>query len=266
MKRLVFGMTVFVSAILVFSSHALAGGIGSSLSMPEGDPVGVSVGVDTTFVFERDLAAGASGVTSGEIQESNQISAKANVQVMDYINAYANVGVANLEEDITWSEGDTQTLEFDYGLLLGGGVNLFYADIYDKFGVGWDTQYMWWNTDVSAATGTRNPTIASSGSVDNIDFQTTLYVTYDAKLDDNHMFIPYLGVCYSAFDSEIDSAITIEDKTAGHSRHTLVDMEGDDEIGVVTGLNWEWGQRWLLNVEGRFVSETAVSAAGAFKF
>lgn len=67
-------------------------------------------------------------------------------------------------------------------------------------------------------------------------------------------FIPYLGVKYS------DQRIEYKDENG------KIKFRADNNFGVFVGTGYKLGESWRLNLEGRFIDETAMSFACIFKF
>jgi outer membrane protein W len=250
-----------VVCFFVFSNSAMAGQVGTSIPIAEKQGIGLSVGAEGNFVLDRDLEK-TGALTSGKIEESNQVSANVNFQPTKFFNGYLKLGTGNLEEKFNWDVSRSQTIKFDYGLLSAGGANLMY-DFGNNFGAGWDNQITWWHAEVDSVSGDHSPTVTSKGSVNNYDYQSTLYVKYTINTGDDNLLTPYVGACYSYFKSKIDKEIKIQDDTY---IYTYGDIENDDKIGVVVGLNGNLGKSILLNLEGRFISETAVTINASYKF
>jgi len=257
---MVVGLFLLV-CVFVFSTGALAGQIGTSIPIVEKQGIGLSVGGEGNFVLDRKLEKSGS-MTGGKIEESNQISANVNFQPVKFFNGYLKLGTANLEEKINWDVGRSQKIKFDYGLLSAGGANLMY-DFGNNFGVGWDNQLTWWHAKADSVSGDNSPSITSKGSVNNYDYQSTIYGKYTIDVGNSNLITPYLGACYSWFKSAIDKEIKIQDSTY---IYTYGDTKNDDKAGIVTGVNYSCGKHLLLNLEGRFISETAVTVNASYRF
>lgn len=67
-------------------------------------------------------------------------------------------------------------------------------------------------------------------------------------------FTPYVGMTYS------DLRMNHKDEDV------TVKFKADDNFGVFTGIGYKITDNLFLNAEGRFVNETAMSVARAYKF
>ena len=68
--------------------------------------------------------------------------------------------------------------------------------------------------------------------------------------------MPYLGIKYS--DLEIKATVDDED--------TEIKLKADDNIGVFLGTDYKINDAWSLNIEARFIDETAMSFSAMYRF
>jgi outer membrane protein W len=68
-------------------------------------------------------------------------------------------------------------------------------------------------------------------------------------------FIPYFGVRYS------DLRVAEKDDEGAKYKY-----KADDNFGIFLGTDYKIGENWKLNLEGRFVDETAMSFGATYKF
>ena len=64
-------------------------------------------------------------------------------------------------------------------------------------------------------------------------------------------FVPYAGVKYSDVQIEMDGGET---------------LNAENNVGVFVGADFKFNPTFSLNMEGRFIDETAMSLAAAFTF
>ena len=211
-------------------------------------------------VFDMDLKKNGD-ITGGEVEESHQGYAKLAVGVSDNVNLYARLGAANLEEKLKWNNSTSHTIKYDNGLLWGIGGNGVY-DFGNNFGIGGNLQLDAWFTDADSISGDNSPTFVNKGSLNNYEFQTSLYLKYTYNL--GVKLTPYAGGYYSYFNSKIDKTIRYQDSNA--TTYTPGDMKNDDNFGLLAGVDIAATDKIVLNVEGRFIAETAVTGAVSYKF
>jgi len=263
MRNSLIVMSLFMISVFLMPDSVIAGAVGSSMPDLSKTGFGMSATVEENYVADRDLNA-AGSISSGEVMESNQIYAKIGFQPLNYVNLYGNIGTANLEAEYEFNNGVNHKIEYDYGLLVGGGINIVYELVGD-FDIGWDNQINWWSTDSDLISGDNTPAFTKQGTVDNYDAQSTVYVKYDADLLNQDKMIGYAGLCFSYFRSQHDTDGAIETQDSGMA-YSYGDIENDNSIGLVAGFNYLFNERLSLSLEGRFISETAGTVSGTYRF
>lgn len=256
-------LTVIVGLCSIFAPAALvfASSIGNTIPDSQQEAMSFSVGIEDNFISERKIDDDGS-MTGGKVENSNETYATATFQPFNFMTVYGKVGVANLEEKFDWDVNRSQKIKFDYGVLLGGGLNLLYS-LNDNLGIGWDNQMEWSHNDADSVSGDNSPNLTDKGSVDNVKFQSTIYGKYDFKMGEDKVLTPYVGGYYLFNKSYIDEEIKVTDNTY---IYTYGDAKNKDHFGPLVGVNYKLGKNFLLGVEGRFVSETSVIAGMSYKF
>jgi hypothetical protein len=211
-------------------------------------------------VLDMDLKKNGD-VTGGEVEESYQGYAKLAVGISDNVNLYARLGAANLKEKLKWSNNTSHTIKYDNGLLWGIGGNGIY-DLGNNFGIGGNLQIDAWFVDADSISGDNSPTFVDKGSLNNSEFQASLYLKYTCDL--GVKITPYAGGYYSYFDSRIDKTLKYQDTNG--TIYTCGDIKNDDNFGVLLGLDVTATDKITLNIEGRFIAETAVTCGVCYKF
>ena len=133
----------------------------------------------------------------------------------------------------------------------------------NNFGVGADVQFNAWYNEIDSITAVNAISFTDSGSVKNYEFQAALYVTYNYKTDNGITLIPYAGCLYSNLTSNIDDAIKYQDI---NWNYTVGDLDSKDNFGLLVGANVGIRDNFELNLEGRFIAETAATAGLGYKF
>lgn len=253
--------------ILLFASVIYFGMVSLTMAAGVGDfitPIGnmkVAVSVEDNIIFDRDLSS-SGDVTGGEVSDSNQTYAKLALGLGDNFNVYGKVGIANLEYKINWDVSRSQTLKFDYGLLWGVGSSCLH-EFENNFGVGVDVQFNMWYTDGDSISGSNNPVFIDKGSLKNGELQSSLYLTYSYEADAGYTIVPYVGGYYAEFKADVDDSIKFRDDVY---EYTAGDLEEDDNIGILIGTSLLVSENLSFNVEGRFISETALTVAAGWEF
>ncbi len=247
-----------------------------------------AIGLDQEFIFKRDIkkkTQSFSGAAAGvaltgsldvkpEIKNMYRTMVKASYGLLEGLDVYVKLGAAEEVKgkysygDINWTAAGVQgTIPFsatgkfktDNAFAYGGGLKAAYA-LPDDWLIGADAQYLRHKHDYKATfSGTyidpvTGGTVLLEGSPEGkITFQEWHFAPYVAKKLGN--FIPYLGVKYSD--------LRIKEKG---SQDEAQKYKADDNVGVFLGTDCKIGENWKLNLEGRFVDETAMSAACSYGF
>lgn len=219
--------------------------------------------------------------------------------ILDVLDIFAIVGTSSgtIKEDYSGTaiaSGSVPTTscnisngslkhELDNSVYYGGGLKAAY-EFKDGWINGWilgcNIQYIRQDNDYTATdsyvldvpgVGLANVNTRYKGTLTTQEWQAAPYI--GKKLG---MFTPYLGVAYSDvrikdkpksnFELLSSSGIFSGDLTSGATQSYKTTYKSNSVVGPFIGLDYKIGNRWRLNIEGRFVSETAVSATGSFKF
>ncbi len=245
-----------------------------------------AIGLDQEFIFKRDLkkktqsfSGTAAGVTltgsydvKPEIKNMYRTMVKASYGLLEGLDVYVKLGTADGEGrdsysgTANWTVGGVRgqgtlsgndKLKTGNAFAYGAGLKGAYALPGDWL-IGADAQYLRHKHGYKATTsGTYvDPLIGRAAfegsSKGKITFQEWQVAPYVAKKLGN--FTPYLGVKYSD--------LMVENKSeAGKENY-----KADDNVGVFVGTDCKIGEHWKLNLEGRFIDETAMSLGAAYRF
>ncbi len=208
----------------------------------------LAVGFETNFMTKREVK----DVTQNQSAElkSNQYLATLAYGLLDRLALKVKLGAGDLrykdadekqvtEEGFLWGIGlDSKVYENEEnGLKLLLGAEYFSAG----------------DLDVKSRYLDPNDTLTFE---DWREWQISFLVAKDIA-----RFMPYLGVKYSDFEMDYKWY----DSSAGTTT-TGKKIEADKNFGVFLGTDYRLGENWKLNLEGRFIDETAMSFAGTYKF
>ena len=258
MKRLI----VLSLAFLCMPIASYAASIGGAETTGKGK---LGVGFDTEYIFGKDwkfksatnLAANQT-IKDIETEKGYYAGMKAAYGLLDNLDVYVRAGASDYKVKSQFFTGsraddklkfDTDT-DFAYGFGLKGTYNLN-----ENLLLGCDLQY---RRSKHEAEGKDTPVSGAESSTTYKSFviQEWHVAPYIAKKLGN--FVPYLGVRYS------DAKLDIERPDS--SNFGEVKAEADNNVGVFVGTDYKLGENWKLNLEGRFVDETAMSFAATYKF
>ena len=247
MKRLILlGIVLF----LCLPVAVYAASIGGAETQEKGK---LAIGLDQEFVFDRDMKyiKGIENVQSAavEIDSMYRTLAKISYGLLDNFDVYVKLGTADAKVKgpiTTVAEGERiYSAKTDNAFAWGLGAKATYEFAKDWF-LGADTQYL---------THKHNGHSSSGPSNWNADytFQEWQVAPYIAKRLGN--FVPYGGVKYS------DLRMKDKDKNGSTTKY-----KADDNFGVFLGTDYKIGKNFSLNIEGRFVDETAMSFGASYRF
>lgn len=273
-------MMLFVMALfLALPLCSYASSIGGAETQGKGK---VGIGLDQEFVFDRDmklkdgwwweLDSGDTGERAKtEIDSAYRTMVKASYGVLDNLDIYVKLGTADFKStsNITtkYPDGsyDIDTIKtkgnnaFAYGFGAKGTYNLK-----NDWIIGCDAQYLrhtnnykgvdtWTEYD---ANGNVTDPYSEDTFKGKVTFQEWHIAPYIAKKLGN--FVPYLGVRYS--DLRQNYKVVLEDEGS------KMKFKADDNVGVFVGTDYKLGESWKINLEGRFIDETAMSLGATYKF
>lgn len=288
-----------LAGILLLPALVYASSIGGAETQGQGK---ISVGYDGEYVFDRDckekkgsyemdLPAGYSydilpveWKTQLEIDKMYRNMIKLSYGVLDNLDLYLKLGSADLNLKQTYNETGYLAAEEWSGVLERGNseINADAAFAYgvgvkgtlplsDSLFLGCDIQYIRHKNDFKGTdnwteyeydddgdlTDEYHGSADFKGDVTFQEWQVAPYVA--AKLG---KFVPYLGVKYSGIIARTKYTFSYGDDD---DTETIKDR-AEDHVGVFVGTDFKITDNWKVNVEGRFVDETAVSMGLNYKF
>ena len=262
----IMALSILVPATLVFAAS-----VGDTI-----EPLGhlkYAITGEYNRIIDKDLEgtvdndATAGTFSSAEIEAANQLYVKLAMGLTEYFNIYTKLGMSDLDLTIKETDGTIYDIETEYGLLWGGGISGA-KEIYEGWNIGADVQFLTWSADIDSVKYKGEAGTSVTGELDNYEFQTAIFGYKKFDVDDMSWIetvTPYLGLVYSHFISD-DSTGNIRFNVASGSIIVGEDLEGDDEIGIVGGMNMDISDNVVSNVEVRFIDETALSGTLTYRF
>jgi opacity protein-like surface antigen len=251
---------IFLALMVLFCSPLTA--YAASIGDPETQgQFKFDIGLDQEFVFVRDLELKSispppSGgeVTNSKVKNMYRTMLKGSFGVFDFLDIYIKLGATDYEvkNNIEYI-GYEQDLKAKtrWGFAYGGGLKVAYV-FKNGFLFGGDVQYLRHRqkirTNIKDTVGSDD---TFSGKATFQEWQVAPYV--GIKIGN---FTPYLGVKYS--DVRIKNKF--EDVDA------MIKFKADDNVGAFVGISYKIMEKLKLNLEGRFIDETAMSFSFTYKF
>ncbi len=275
---------VALAVLLLAAPCAFASSVGNEV---EGmGNLKFSAGAEGNLVYNKEIEGGgtltspSTTITDFEIDYA-QVYGKLSVGLTDYLNLYTKLGGVKITDSkIKFASGSEIKVKSDTSFLwaLGGTVTYTVKEgdcVYELFGkndwikdffVGVNNEFNMWGVDVDSLsiTGNVSPTNVS-GHVWNWEYQLTGYVGRRFAFEQiKTVFKPYVGMLWDLFHTETDDDISYT--LSGTASKLTYDLDSDDQLGIVVGADVTIFDHIILNVEGRFINETAISFGGSYKF
>lgn len=271
MKRII---AVVAVTLLLAAPCAFASSVGNEV-----EGVGnlkFSAGAEGNLVYDKEIEDGgaltssSATITDFEIEYA-QVYGKLSVGLTDYLNLYTKLGsVKIIEARIKFTDGSEIKVKSENSFLwaVGGtAAYTFKGDNWAKdFFVGLNNEFNMWGVDVDSLsiTGNVSPTNVS-GHIWNWEYQLTGYVGRRFAFEQIKTVVkPYIGILWDLFHTETDDDISYT--LSGTASKLTYDLDSEDQLGLVVGTDVTILDRVVLNVEGRFITETAITFGGSVKF
>ncbi|MDD5634198.1 MAG: hypothetical protein PHW46_02865 [Candidatus Omnitrophica bacterium] len=257
---------VLIVMVVMTTVHARASSVGSPETQGQGK---VATAVEWDYIFDRDLdfikAARPSGHENDRplnfrIDKGYNLAGKISYGLFKTMDIYIKLGIANYSLKGDVFIGDTKKVEEKLlarnAFLYGGGFKLAY-ELKDGWIVGCDAQYLTSDHELDFSA-----TSIPSGTVTTAKY-------YDCWIQEWHA-APYIAKRISDFALYAGgrySDLRLSQKNPSDPRRwdNLI-FDADYNIGVFTGIDWKFRDSFKLNVEGRFVDETAMSVVATYIF
>jgi len=252
-KLSVLGLIVLLCVFFTTTS-VYAASIGGAETQGKGK---VAIGLDQEFVFNRDIEfdkanwdLGTISINKVKISSLSRTMAKTSYGVLDNLDVYVKLGLADFKSETSYSGARTGKSIYDaknafaYGLGMKGVY-----DLANDWLIGADLQYLRHRHNWS-------PKGDRSGEGDKATIQEWQIAPYLAKRLGN--FVPYAGVKYSD--------VRMKTRWAGKDAGDWEKYKAKDNFGMFAGTGYKLNDQLSLNVEGRFIDETAISFGCTYKF
>lgn len=199
-------------------------------------------GPEINLLLGKDIENSAGGSTWTSEVEQTQFLSKASYGILEWLTGTLRLGVADGKV-----EGPaTGEVDFDTDPAYGAGVT---ARLYD--------QGSWQLFSSFQLFSVADPD-SENGSIDADwnEWQAALVVVRPFSVgsaEEPQVFRPYLGVTVGDVDAD------------SRSGGVSINGEADDLVGLVGGIGTRIGA-WNVGVQGRVISEEAITVSGSYKF
>lgn len=228
----------------------------------------ISMGIEYDRVYERELDT-ANVAGNDEIYESNVVLLKADYALTENYFLYGKIGISDLKfkhVSVGGSDRAEYKVDYDYGPAWALGAKAVYK-MGKALRLDFDVQYF------GATGGIDDMSVADTKATGlNTDryllteLSSTATLGYDLFCY-GATITPYAGLRLSRYHLDFG--------TVNHSGVTVGShifygfsgtSNGENPIGIITGLNFKFQDSYYLNLEGRFIDETAISTALVYGF
>lgn len=240
-------------------------------SLKETRNVSLETSIDVDFVINRDLKAG--DVTKAKLKTSNWSMVRVGYKVFDRVEPYVRLGWAHLKAE--WREGTSETkveMATNSDFAWGFGLKALIYE-FKKPGIRIIGDGSYRTADLDSESGYLDEdkvNVAKTSSKFVIrEWQASLLAATDIDLGamfnqtealKGYKLSPYGGIKYSEISGRIRMV------TTGGSVFHPDNIKSDKNIGVVVGCDLIGDDNISVNLEGRFIDETAVSTGLALLF
>ena len=243
-----------------------------------------SIGLEESYIFERKmdlssavvLPAGLTG--SMELKDLGRTMLRVGYQPFKNLNIYTKLGATNddggfemnVDGPIAYSGYPappigTETFaakvkyEADSDFVWALGFKLLFP-LQNRWIIGADAQYLTHENDYSGKQTVRfyddagvlmpayseDISIADAGTVTISEWHVAPFIAKDFR-----WVVPYVGFKYSELEINREGEDSVDAR---------------ENIGIFAGANFKFTDRFYLNLEGRFLDETAATLAAMFNF
>lgn len=223
------------------------------------------VGFDADWIFGRDLEKKDS-ITDAET-EGEWYLFRIGYTFAERIEPYVKIGMSHLKT--SWDDNGTDLkVKGENAFAVGvGGKALVYEIPEYRLRLSLNGQYLYTEPDIDTAkVGILADRYVTATEYRVKEWQIASIISIELPLNYNrrdpaaiYSLIPYLGLAY--FDSETKAKFVYTGRT-----YNLDKAENDNKFLLITGCDINAPNNASLNIEGRWVGETAASGGLTLKF
>jgi opacity protein-like surface antigen len=226
----------------------------------------LGIGANESIVFNKDLKfKSASGlganqtIKNPEIDKAYQTMFKVSYGLLDNLDIYVNLGASDYKVKADSYDGSSKNadekINSDTSFAYGLGLKTT-RELGNDWLLGCDLQYSRSKNEADV-TETEVGGDSSSTKYKSAVVQEWHVAPYIARRIND--FTPYFGVRYS--DMKLSMKNSSEAGWTDNHKY-----EADDNVGFFAGTDYKIGENWKLNLEGRFIDETAMNVGATYKF
>ncbi len=260
MRKLICFFCISVLFVPLMNVHAAM--IGAAQTQGQSK---ISFALEQDIVFDRDMKIISISPDVGTVisdmkfDEMYRTDIKVSYGLLENLDAYIKLGIADFKMSENWRSTtpevgtikDKAKNDLLWGLGLKGTMQLE-----DDWLLGIDTQYLSHRNKFEGQINNISSPADSEDYSGKMKIKEWHVAPYVAKKFDN--LIPYLGIKYSD--------LRIKNEFSTSSNDTEEKRKAEDNFGIFVGTDYKIDDDWKLNIEGRFLDETAMSLGASCKF
>ncbi len=258
---------LFLALLLCLPGVSYAASIGGAKTQGQGK---LGISAEWSYIFNRDLKFQSATdrdsdytVKNYEIDKGYNAIGKVSYGIFDAMDIYVKLGVADYDVKGDMLESGSKYAADKYAtdsdFLYGGGVKFSY-EIENNWIIGADLQYLTSKHKADAES------VLIEGGVYSARYTSTRIsewhiAPFIAKKIGN--FTPYLGGKYSDLRMKLKSPSGVKPEAGWWDN---VKYKADDNFGIFIGSDIVVNDIFVVNIEGRFIDETAMSLGVSYRF
>jgi len=255
---------VIILMAMIFFPSAYAASIGDAETQGQGK---FSIGLDQEYMFKRDLEYKSGfdldpgdDIKNVEVKKLYRTMLKGSLGLLPWLDAYVRLGVADDKFEGEATFGGVTLAEFDgktkMAFAYGGGLKAAFP-VGNGFLIGADLQYLRYKNKIKGDFAD----VFGLGLTESFDGKATFQEWHIAPYVACKMqnVTPYLGLRYSDLSIKAKFDFETGDSATGK-------FKADDNIGLFGGFSYAFTPNLKLNLEGRFIDETALNIGLSYKF
>ena len=258
-----------VLCLLIVSGNCFAAHIGSMDKPVEQGKWKIGIFNDNVQSSKFKVRTGAGSITlltGAKIDESSTVGLEAAYGFIDNLSIFFRGGFSDRTLRTEWDDGSVTEMEYDQSKFWGYGLRYVVGSREDIM--------IAFNAQVAIQAGDEVESVRENGVSPSViyepgegkltEIQGSVLFGINFDLSKDMDLMPYLGL--TANNSKLKSdnlryRVGLTDYDIGK-----LELKESNRFGFVAGANLALGERFSLNIEGRFKTETAVSAGISYSF
>jgi hypothetical protein len=234
--------------------------IHEGFAIPKESWANIRGGYEGNFVGNANMTQKSPGSGNVDSLEQYTNSASLTLNLLERLDLFAILGSSRLASNwrITTPEGAITRLQLEtqYNFLWDLGIRAILME-WGNLGLELGGRYFYANYKPNWITSNATPESTKGSKIEYRGWQTDLSLYY--KID---LLTPYIGIFYEDAHACLHRFQTPVAQNNMPGNH----FKTKNPVGLVIGCGISNGKYFMMNVEGRFIAEQAVSISGDLRF